>query len=172
MNHSKRELKRRLRRAIRFVRSNKFERVAAEIKKYPELRNFTDGDESLICAAFYGNINCLEFLLDNGVDIETKYTTGDTVLTDACSVQDLELVKLLLRRGADVNNSTYRGESPFSYACARGNVEIARFLFESGANINPLLSGWYTPMDNENHEQKIKDFLKSIGAKRASELKQ
>ncbi|MCF6229110.1 MAG: ankyrin repeat domain-containing protein [Planctomycetes bacterium] len=173
MNHSKRELKRRLRRAIRFVESNKLERVAAEIRKYPELRNLRcEYYGSLIQAAWYSNYNSLEFLLNHGIDIETIDYKGETVLIWACAHGRLGPVEFLVSRGANVNVANTDNETPFSFAVAWEHLEVAKLLLENGADINPIHRCGGTPMDAEVGKPKNIEFLKSIGAKRESELNQ
>ena len=57
----------------------------------------------------------MEFLLENGADVNVKYfdeeRKGMTLLHEACLRGDLEGAKLLLRRGIDFNLRCLRGRN-------------------------------------------------------------
>ncbi|MHC4840271.1 MAG: ankyrin repeat domain-containing protein [Planctomycetota bacterium] len=165
MKTSIRELRRRLHRAFRFIESGKVERLAAEIRRCPELATTEMNHDSLILHAYNYNQSCIEFLLRNG-----PVCCIGGMLNLACCYGELELVELYLKYGADVNYVNGDGETPFTWACAHDRLEVAKYLHDAGANINHLLGGT-TPMDNECHSQRIIDFLTEIGAKREAEIK-
>ena len=62
-----------------------------------------DKADALSAAARKGDAAAVKALLDEGVDVNTKYRYGVTVLIYACDHGHLDVVKLLLDRGADVN---------------------------------------------------------------------
>lgn len=170
MANSKPALERRLRRAMRFIENNQKERLAAEIRRCPELINLVIDYNSLLSTAVNSNREYIEFLLDHGVDVDIGRSTVGTELFGACTSGDLVLAKLLLRRGADPNVANEKNETPFSYACAFGFLDIARLLYDNRADINPVHNEGGTPMDDECQDEAIIEFLRKIGAKREAEL--
>src|ERR1700686_1670239 len=63
----------------------------------------SDKAEALAEAARKGDAMAVRRLLDEGVDVNTKYRYGATALAYASDRGHLDVVKLLLDRGADVN---------------------------------------------------------------------
>ena len=59
--------------------------------------------EALWEAARKGDATTVGKLLDEGVDVNTKYRYGATALSYACDRGNIEVVKVLLAHGADVN---------------------------------------------------------------------
>jgi hypothetical protein len=73
--------------------------------------------EALSEAARKGDVAAVRKLLDEGVDVNTKFRYGVTALAYACDRGHIELVKLLLERGADVNvEDTFYHATPLSWA--------------------------------------------------------
>ena len=102
----------------------------------------TPGDkaETLWEAARKGDAATVEKLLDEGVDVNTKYRYGATALSYACDRGNLEVVKVLLAHGADVNvEDTFYHATPLNWASrpAMGrkpqHAEIVGLLLEHGA---------------------------------------
>ena len=62
-----------------------------------------DKAEALWEAARKGDAPTVGTLLDEGVDVNTKYRYGATALSYACDRGNIEVVKVLLAHGADVN---------------------------------------------------------------------
>ena len=85
----------------------------------------------------YDCFEILDLLLENGVDIESKYC-GSTALVNACELNNFELVRYLVNKGADVNanvNSKSWQHTPLSASCVstNGDPSMAKFLIERGA---------------------------------------
>src|SRR5436190_5572345 len=100
----------------------------------------TDRAEALAEAARKGDAAAVKKLLDDGVDVNTKFRYGATALSYACDRGHVDVVKLLLDRGADVNvKDTFYGATPLSWAVrpAMGrkpqHPEIVRLLLRHGA---------------------------------------
>src|SRR5262245_54176544 len=62
----------------------------------------TDKAEALAAAARTGDAVTVTKLLDEGVDVNTKFRYGATALSYAADHGQLEVVKVLLARGANV----------------------------------------------------------------------
>jgi ankyrin repeat protein len=96
--------------------------------------------DALADAARKGDAAVVKKLLDEGVDVNTKYRYGATALSYACDRGHLDVVKLLLDRGADVNvKDSFYGATPLIWAVtpAMGrkpqHPEIVRLLLQHGA---------------------------------------
>src|SRR5947208_7456790 len=99
-----------------------------------------DKADALSEAARKGDAVTVKTLLDEGVDVNTKFRYGATALSYACDRGHVEVVKLLLERGADANaRDTFYRATPLTWAVspAMGRTpqhpEIVRLLLEHGA---------------------------------------
>lgn len=73
--------------------------------------------EALADAARKGDAAAVRKLIDEGVDVNTKFRYGTTALSFACDRGHLEVVKLLLDRGADPNvRDTFYNATPLTWA--------------------------------------------------------
>ena len=78
-----------------------------------------DKAEALWEAARKGDATTVKKLLDDGVDVNTKYRYGATALSYACDRGHLEVVKVLLEHGADVNvKDTFYRATPLTWAAS------------------------------------------------------
>jgi hypothetical protein len=72
----------------------------------------------------------VEFLLENGADIDAVSDTGDTAIGNAVRRGNLGIVKLLLSRGAKTREALPRGQRLVDLATERGHTELTRLLTE------------------------------------------
>jgi hypothetical protein len=100
----------------------------------------SDKADALWEAARKGDAAVVKKLLDEGVDVNTKFRYGATALSYACDRGHVDVVRLLLDRGADVNvKDTFYGATPLTWATnpATGrkpqHVEIVTLLLQRGA---------------------------------------
>src|SRR5687768_13803466 len=104
---------------------------------------------ALMMAAWYGQADAIRFMLDHGIDPDTRHAKdGDTALHVAAYNGNPVLVELLLERGAKVNviDDVY-GTPPFVWALHAWLVEgkgdpaahkrTLRLLVEKGATVKP-----------------------------------
>jgi hypothetical protein len=99
-----------------------------------------DKAEALSDAARKGDAAAVKKLLDEGVDVNTKYRYDRTALSFACDRGHLDVVKVLLDHGADVNvKDTFYGATALTWAAgpAMGrkpqHAEIVGLLLKRGA---------------------------------------
>ena len=100
----------------------------------------TDKAEALAAAARKGDVTAVTKLLDDGVDVNTKFRYGTTALSFAADHGQLEVVKVLLARGASVNvKDTFYGATPLTWAVSPAmtrkpeHAEIVGLLLKNGA---------------------------------------
>lgn len=99
-----------------------------------------DKAEALSQAARSGDAAAVKKLLDEGLDVDTKYRYDRTALSFACDRGHLEVVKVLLDHGASVNiKDTFYGATPLEWASSPAmgrkpqHAEIVGLLLKHGA---------------------------------------
>ena len=100
--------------------------------------------EALSAAVRKGDLAAVRTLLDQGVDVNTKFRYNATALAFASDRGLVDIVKLLIDRGADVNaRDTFYNATPLTWAAgpamARtpGHAEVVRLLLIAGATGAP-----------------------------------
>lgn len=88
----------------------------------------------LITCAYYGYVEEVKFLLDNGADAK-KIVAGSIPLHIATVTDKPILCLYLLKEGADINVQSTFGKTAMMYACEKGNVEIVDLFLEHDADI-------------------------------------
>src|SRR5204862_11045 len=96
--------------------------------------------EQLQDAARKGDAATVKKLLDEGVDVNTRFRYDATALFYACDHGHLDVVKVLLERGADMSiKDTFYGFTPLALATGPAqkkkpeHFEIAKLLIQKGA---------------------------------------
>jgi Ankyrin repeats (3 copies)/Domain of unknown function (DUF3471) len=96
--------------------------------------------DELSAAARKGDAATVNRLLDEGIDVNTKFRYGVTALFYACDHGHVDVVKILLDRGADPNvKDTFYGMTPLIMAVSPAqkkrpaHTEIAKLLIKKGA---------------------------------------
>ncbi|XP_062595975.1 serine/threonine-protein phosphatase 6 regulatory ankyrin repeat subunit C-like [Saccostrea cucullata] len=108
------------------------------VNTYPHLLDFKDnnGGNALHNAAWGGNIDLLNFLLEKGSDVETKRNNGKTVLHQCCMNGKLQMCKYLVNTYPhllDVKDNN--GENALHDAAWGGNIDLLNFLLEKGFDV-------------------------------------
>lgn len=84
--------------------------------------------------AYRGNIEVVSYLLDQGVDVNSKdFENGWTALHYAVQRGRRRVVSLLLKRGADPKVEAEDGQTPLQLAFQFRRLEAAKLLIENGA---------------------------------------
>jgi Ankyrin repeats (3 copies)/Ankyrin repeats (many copies) len=109
-------------------------------------------------AAFYGDLEMVQILLEFGVDVDIKNRDGHTPLDYASASghrNDARVARLLVAHGADPNTrESIHGFTPLHRASKFGRIEIVRLLIEHGANVEVKNDGGSTPLDVASGEQR------------------
>lgn len=88
----------------------------------------------LILASFFGQKEIVQFLLDNGADIEAE-AIGKTALLHAVNDSRKEIIEILLNNGADTEAKCSFGETALLKASTKGEKEIVQLLLNNEADI-------------------------------------
>ncbi len=95
------------------------------------------GITPLMLAAQHGQVKAVEYLLSNGVAIDTINDPSEvTALMLASEEGHLEAVKLLLHKGANPNIVSWYDLTALMLASYNGHHDVASTLIEAGAEVN------------------------------------
>ena len=92
--------------------------------------------QPLATASMEGDLELMEFLIDQGADLDGSNAHYDVPLIYALSYGHIEAAELLIEAGANVNLPNAFGISPFIGATAGGNNELIMLMIEKGADLN------------------------------------
>ncbi|CAN6894430.1 unnamed protein product [Brassica oleracea] len=123
------------------------------------MHGFTDeplenNDTALHLACLYGNLPCVELLLERGADMEVKDLYRATPLHNACDGGYLDIVEFLLSRASGpecakrmIETIDQQGDTPLHNAARGEYVDVVRLLLSSGASPTTKNSSGKTPGD-------------------------
>eukprot|EP01043_Picozoa_sp_COSAG02_P040852 COSAG02_NODE_3338_length_6903_cov_13.687537_1_plen_385_part_10 len=94
------------------------------------------GASLLLAASQAGHLAVVEWLLDQGADVELARDDGSTPLLVACSKGHDECVAALIAAGADVNRSKVNGTSPLTSATQHGHFNVVQRLLAAGTDVD------------------------------------
>jgi ankyrin repeat protein len=97
----------------------------------------TDKSDALSDAVDAGNYDMARFLLDNGMDVNSRqrFDDGSMIIIpwdNATSHGYFDIIKLLLEYGADIDG----GHDPMIVTYAQGSERITKYLIEHGADVD------------------------------------
>ena len=146
------------------------DRVQDWLAEQPHLLNAyaPDGFQPIGLAAFFGHTAIVEYLIEQGAEIDAPSHNNMRVrpLHSAVANKRVDIVKLLIERGADVNSTQADDFTPLHEAAQNGMLDVARWLIERGANVNPRLSSTQqTPLTLaiEYHHDDVAELLRQSG---------
>ncbi|MDG4597537.1 MAG: ankyrin repeat domain-containing protein [Candidatus Contendobacter sp.] len=121
-------------------------------------------DSCLIVTAHEGDMDAVKYLMDIGVNVNTKSKNGGlTALMVATMNGNTKLVSLLLERGADVHVKTDEGYTALMMASNLVDIDIARLLLSKGANAHEKSTSGLSAFDiaSKNSNPEIMKILLS-----------
>jgi len=110
--------------------------VNADRRRSIELLAEHGAELTVHVAAYLGNGEALEELLENGADLNTADEAGHTPLHVAVEQRQREVIAVLLAHHAKVDAGDRYGRTPLFLAATEGAPDLARILANAGANVN------------------------------------
>lgn len=138
-------------------------------------RRDRDGHSPLHLAAAMKRGPAVRMLLKYGADPNEQDNEGDFCLLYLPQVYALsDMYKIFLAHPKiNVNLQNHAGETALHYMAKFGSAaEVMKLMIDAGADCNIRDGGGRTPLDvaEANGKQEAAEFLRSVGAKRGSEL--
>ncbi len=126
----------------------------------------SDGATLLHQAASAGDTAGFSYLLDHGLDINSRDNRKGTVVLSAMESGDLAMVDYLRRKGADLDAQEMNGFTALFMAVLMQNQEIASYLIDHGADVNHRTDEGFTPlmMSTRGEGPAMTELLVSKGA--------
>jgi len=90
----------------------------------------------LLWAALHGNVDMVEFLLENGSSLQELQDDGSTALLWAAKNGHVELLEWLLNHGCSLSEKTKNGSTPLICAAREGEVQMVACLLKHRANLD------------------------------------
>ena len=125
-------------------------------------------DYAVRLTSFFGHLDIVKYLFEQGADINTKNLFDFTALYMACKTENcFETAELLIEKGAEINAKDNTYYTPLHFACMWGHVEAAKKLIELGANpnIRDVLSMTPMMLAKQNGHTEVVQAMKDIGVK-------
>ena len=128
-----------------------------------------DGYTPLMTAAALGKVNFVEYLIDNGANVNKRYYLGGTALHRAALGGFNDIVTLLLDSGVQINMPDLDGMTALMTAVKAGKRFTVELLAKRGANLNYRNAEGMTALDlaNKYRHKEIAQFLIESGGKTA-----
>lgn len=93
-----------------------------------------------------GNIENVEYLLNQGENINDIDEYGFTPLIETAIVGNNDIAKMLLERGVEIDKADVSGRTALHWAIDNANFRLCQLLLEKGANPNVYTRGALTPL--------------------------
>merc|ERR1712137_584882 len=124
-------------------------------------------------ASEQGHCNLVEWLLDNGCDLEEKDSDGKTALIYSANKSgNVDVMNLLLERGASIHASDKRGNTALFYAAKYHNMKQIQALMLYDCSLESTNNNGDTVFSinskNTSFQEKISLMFRSMVKKRVS----
>ena len=88
----------------------------------------------------------IQFLIDNGGNVNDRDNQGRTALHRSCLECNLGVMKFLLDRGAKINAKDNGGMTPLHIACSYNRLDAVQLLLLRGADLIATDNSGTTPL--------------------------
>jgi len=107
-----------------------------------------DGFHPLGLAAFFGNKETVEALLQAGADVnqQSRESMKVSALHSSAAARRPDIAALLLAKGADPNVREQAGVTVFHEVAVTGQIDLAEMLLQHGGDVNATDNSGKTPL--------------------------
>ncbi|KAG8179340.1 hypothetical protein JTE90_007613 [Oedothorax gibbosus] len=139
------------------------------LKRYDMDINAKDarvGKTPIHIAAEHGYIDVINYLIENGANVESYDERGRTPLYYSVMMDQYEAFKNLIDKGADINIKNNHFKTLLHVSGFNNNKEIIEYLVKAGLEINAKDENGWTPLHIAvyNHKLDIFQVLADLGA--------
>ena len=121
---------------------------------------------ALHTAAVFGRFPIVQYLLQQGADMNKANNEGCSPLYAAAQEGHLTVLQYLLDHGADKDKADNNGASPLYIAAQKGHLPVLQCLMEHGADVNKTIDNGASPLfvAAENGHLPVVQYLLEQGA--------
>ena len=152
---------------IREANVEKLENCVRRGADVNEIDKSRDKFSPLHCAAYYGSLECLHWLLWQEADPTITTPKGWTVAHVAAIRGQYACLQALIKNGVSMNSRDNRGQTPPHLASAHGHSQSLQAIIRSGADISLQDTNGWTPTHSAAYHGRLGclQFLKTAGGK-------
>jgi len=110
-------------------------------------------NQFLLHACSFDLKDCVELLLKQEADVNSKDENGDTPFLEACRNSSCDVIDILLKHGAEFNTKNNDGKSPLYFACENSKDVVSK-LMQMKLDVNCKDKLGNTPLMNAVMENK------------------
>jgi ankyrin repeat protein len=130
--------------ATRGAGAPKFIQLLLDFDATPHTISGPQQYNSLHWATVYGCIDAVNFLINQGMDLERTCLHGRTPLLLAAEHGHTVVAKLLLAKGAELEHRSYNGRNALAWAACNNHVDTVEYLLFEGIDINARANMGYS----------------------------
>jgi hypothetical protein len=107
------------------------------VAHFPYVVNMKDADHGnvpLHVASSKGDLGLMNYLLQNGAEVNIQDIFGNSPLHYAADKGKRSAVELLIQAGANANLQDFRGNAPLHLACANNDIDTVKLLLKFNAD--------------------------------------
>lgn len=130
--------------------------VKQVLQKEPELMDcYFDNEKTstpITKAISMGSLKIVEYLIEQGADLDIKLNTGEGALTKAAKHGRIQIMQQLLEAPINIHTEDQAGWTPLDYAMIHGYYPMAKMLFDKGLepkNLDFYISSQKTFIDKK-----------------------
>ncbi len=139
---------------------NRVQAIVAQNPDQVDAKN-PHNNTPLHLAALNGNKDIVEFLIDNGADINLGDNENSPPIVNAAIAPHFDIVKLMLDRGASPSLVDDNGMTPLHFAAIGGDPRIAELFLSRGTDANATNRNGLSPAIYAAYRGKV-DVLKLL----------
>ncbi|KAI1750597.1 ankyrin repeat-containing domain protein [Xylaria castorea] len=129
---------------MQFLDDDVAEGLCHIMNHFPDTAPQISNGQLLYDAIDTGSKQCAEFLINEGVSINSRNEDGSSLLFAACTMGDTLTAEVLLKRGADPDECTREGDPLTAVAALDQDRDMVRLLLDYGASIHSSPPGKLT----------------------------
>ena len=94
---------------------------------------YHNGDTPLHLASYNGHTSVADYLIERGVEVNSRNEDGWLPIHYACQESHLDTVQLLINKGSDFTSANYKGDTPLDLASQNRDTSVANYLMQRAA---------------------------------------